>query len=328
MSIFSERRSDSEERLALLQEDLATSIKAIDPSIGNPDVCIYATGSLARREANRNSDLDAFFFLTGSSDDCPLGRINDIKVLHAVLKAQVKGGFPDFSNEGEYLKFLHIEDILKHIGGREDDYHNALTARMLLMLESEFLYNKPLFEKFRSDVIERYFIDFHQHSAEFRPIFLLNDILRFWRTMCLNYEHNREWKSTDPEKCAKGRLANLKLRFSRLNICFGFISVLLSDAPSTTPEQVVEIARLTPLDRLQKLSNLGPAEAELVKILLGEYAWFLDAVSLEKTVVLEWISSQDNRSEAFARSKVFIDSMYKLVFMIAERHSYTRYLII
>lgn len=325
---FESRRLESDRRLKLLQEELASSIPDIKPCLKDPDVCIYATGSLARREASENSDLDAFFFLTGSGTKKPLGRIHDIKVLNAVLSASEKAGFPDFSNDGEYLRFLHIEDVLKHIGGREDDYHNALTARMLLMLESEFLYNKDLFDTFRSDVIERYFVDFHEHSSDFKPIFLLNDILRFWRTMCLNYEHNREWRSDEKDKRARGHLANLKLRFSRLNICFSFIAKLLSYGTTISSEQVVAIAKLTPLQRLDDLASLGPTEASAVSTLKDEYAWFLDAVSREKAIVLDWISDESTRVAAFAHSKIFIDAMYTLVFSIAERNRFTRYLVI
>lgn len=327
-STFSARREDSMKRLSALQEHLKHSIHEIRPPLENPDVCIYATGSLARLEANPSSDLDAFFFLTGSSKVKALGRIHDVKVLNAVLEAADLAKFPDFSNEGEYLKFLHIDDVLSHIGGREDDYHNALTARMLLMLESKFLYNEQLFDKFRLDVIERYFVDFHEHATDFRPIFLLNDILRFWRTMCLNYEHNRAWRSEDPDKRAKGHLANLKLRFSRLNICFSFIAKLLSCGPSVVPEQVNYIAGLTPLDRLESLRKHGDAEDKQISILVDEYSWFLDSVSKEKTEVLTWISDEKSRIDAFQHSKIFIDAMYALVFSISERHGYTRFLVI
>lgn len=326
--LFSLRRAESLERISSLRGQLQKEIPAIKPCLTEPDVCIYATGSLARLEANPASDLDAFFFLTGSEKKKALGRIHDIKVLNIVLSASEKNGFPDFSNDGEYLRFLHIEDVLERIGGREDDYHNALTARMLLMLESSYLYNETLFDKFRLSVIERYFIDFHEHSSDFRPIFLLNDILRFWRTMCLNYEHNREWRSDDLEKRSKGHLANLKLRFSRLSICFSFIVKLLSLGATVSPEQVVEISRLTPLERIQSMSSLGPQEGVLVSTLQKEYAWFLSAVGHDKPKVLSWISDEATRIDAFAHSKVFIESMFRLVHGVSERHGYTRFLII
>jgi hypothetical protein len=247
---------------------------------------------------------------------------------HGLFGKAEQNGFPDFSNDGEYLRFLHIEDVLDHIGGREDDYHNALTARMLLMLESTHLYNEDLFNKSRLDVINRYFIDFHEHSTHFKPIFLLNDILRFWRTMCLNYEHNREWRSDDSEKRAKGHLANLKLRFSRLMICFSFIGKMLSVGPSVAANDILEISALTPLDRLESLKNSATSQDNAIITLQSEYEWFLDSVGKPKAEVLNWISNEDTRIDAFKHSSKFIDAMFDLIFQISEKHGYTRYLII
>jgi hypothetical protein len=323
-------RRQSEERLIKLRTELESKLDVADPTKAEPRVCIYATGSLARLEANPSSDLDAFFFLTGeSSDKNSLSRIRDVKILNSVLDASHNCKFPDFSNNGEYLKFLHVEDVVSHIGGREDDYHNALTARMLLMLESKFLFNESLFNEFRARIVERYFIDFHKHNDEFKPIFLLNDILRFWRTMCLNYEHSREWRNADnDEKWAKGHLANLKLRFSRLNICFSFIAKMLAHGPNISQAQVIEVASLTPLERLEMLSERGAHAKEQISILMDEYHWFLESVGKPKTEVLNWIADKEMRKKAFAHSDKFVHSMYTLVSKIAEESNYMRFLVI
>ena len=328
-AITQDLRRQSEERLTKLRTELEIKLDVADPTKAEPRVCIYATGSLARLEANPSSDLDAFFFLTGEgTNQNSLSRIRDVKILNSVLEASHSCEFPDFSNNGEYLKFLHVEDVVNHIGGREDDYHNALTARMLLMLESKFLFNESLFNEFRARVVERYFVDFHKHNDEFKPIFLLNDILRFWRTMCLNYEHGREWRNTDDEKWAKGHLANLKLRFSRLNICFSFIAKMLAHGPNISQEQVIEVASLTPLERLELLSERGPHAKEQISILMEEYRWFLESVGKPKAEVLAWISDKKTREDAFAHSDRFVQSMYNLVSKIAEESNYMRFLVI
>ena len=54
----------------------------------------------------------------------------------------------------DFLNFLHIGDVTYHIGSREDDYMNGFTARMLLLLESEYLYNQENFNEFKSNVID------------------------------------------------------------------------------------------------------------------------------------------------------------------------------
>ena len=79
-----------------------------------------------------------------------------------------------------------MEEVL---GSPEDDGLNAFTARMLLLLESRPVYNAERYRRILKAVIGFYYRDFSDHSEHFRPTFLINDILRFWRTLTLNYEH-------------------------------------------------------------------------------------------------------------------------------------------
>jgi predicted nucleotidyltransferase len=326
--VFAERSTQSRKRLATLRTDLTTRIGSVERRFDDPEVCIYATGSLAREEATEHSDLDAFFLLSGHRAERRLGRIRDVKILSAVVSAAEEAKFPDFSNDGEFLRFLHIGDIIDHLGSRHDDYHNMFTARMLMILESRYLYNQDAYRRYRGNIISAYFRDFHDHSKNFRPVFLLNDILRFWRTLCINYEHARQWREDTSERAAKGHLGNLKLRFSRLCICYSFIAYLLSRGASLSAEDVIETAELTPLDRLRALGESDEAINETVGMLLDKYAWFLEHVGKDKDTVLHWIANQDNRDAAFAESRAFVEGMVKVVQQSAEKYGYLRYLII
>ncbi|MDP2130741.1 MAG: DUF294 nucleotidyltransferase-like domain-containing protein [Erythrobacter sp.] len=329
MTIFEQREKDADSRIASLRESLRRQLELIPASADHPSLCIYATGSLARREATAHSDLDAFFLLSGDENGKPLGRIRDVKILNAVLNAQDEVGFPDFSNDGAYLKFLYIDDVLKCIGSRDDDYKNAFTARMLLLLESEYLYGHDNFQAFRTKIIDVYFQDFHNHSSEFRPIFLLNDIVRFWRTLCLNYENSRHWRNgDDQEKRAKGHLDNLKLKFSRLNICYSFICHLLAQGPALNRESVIATSNLTPSRRLTEIAEMVPNVEGLVSGMKGEYAWFLEMTDKPRLESLEWISDQEIRNDAFAHAAKFVDLTGELVQEIATRNGYLKYLIV
>jgi predicted nucleotidyltransferase len=326
--IFATRSRESQQRLEALRTDLSTRVGSVERRFEDPEVCIYATGSLAREEATQHSDLDAFFLLSGHRAEKRLGRIRDVKILSAVVKAAEEASFPDFSNDGEFLRFMHIGDIIDHIGSRHEDYHNMFTARMLMILESRYLYNQDAYRRFRGNIISAYFRDFHDHSKNFRPVFLLNDILRFWRTLCINYEHARQWRENNSERAAKGHLGNLKLRFSRLCICYSFIAYLLSRGATLSADDVTETAELTPLDRLRALGENDPELNESVGRLLDKYAWFLEHVGQDKETVLHWIANQDNRDAAFAESAAFVEGMVSLVQRAAEKNGYLRYLII
>lgn len=267
--------------------------------------------------------------LSHSEGKKPIGRIRDVKILNAVLEAADENKFPDFSNDGVYLKFLHVEDVLKHIGRREDDYVNAFTARMLMMLESSWLYNEKKFVLFRNKIIKFYFDDFHDHSKDFMPIFLINDILRFWRTLCLNYESGRQWRSQKDElKRAKGHLDNLKLKFSRLNICFSFICHLMHQGVGLNSDSAIYTSSMTPWQRLDDIAHNLPEMADHISSMKHLYSWFLDTTGHPKEDTLQWISIEENRIDAFSKAASFIEQMGNLTREISEKNGYLRYLIV
>ena len=99
--------------------------------------------------------------------------------------------FPKFTNDGKYLEILFADEMLSSLGGRQDDHMNYFTSRMLLLLESHPVLNKDAYYSITKKVIRSYFRDFDYYPDTFRPTFLINDIIRFWKTLCLNYEYDR-----------------------------------------------------------------------------------------------------------------------------------------
>jgi hypothetical protein len=327
-AIIDDLAESSKLRTISVREELTARLDVALPAEVRENICIYATGSLARLEASSFSDLDAFFYILGSRNTHKIEPVNEIIAFNHVIETAKAVDFPDFSGGGEYLHFQYLEDVIDNIGSREDDYINGLTSRMLLILESSYLYNEPKFVLAREKVIERYFVDFPDHSAAFRPIFILNDVLRFWRTLCLNYEHGREWQNEDQRERAKGHLKNLKLRFSRLLICYSFVGALLQEGPALNAEQVIEIASKTPIQRLRSIRDGNEALNLHIDAALSEYGWFLSKMSADKDDVLDWIGDDACRLDAFNRSTCFIEAMYKVVTGVAEQHGYMRYLVI
>jgi hypothetical protein len=291
-------------------------------------ITIYATGSLARLEANSHSDLDAFFYVLGNKPDHRLNTVEEVCVFHNVIAASRNNGFPDFSNGGEYLHFQYLDDVVDNIGSRQDDYINGLTSRMLLILESCFLYGEDNYKTSKRRVIDRYFVDFHDHRKDFRPIFILNDVLRFWRTLCLNYEHGREWRKEDGLDRARGHLKNLKLRFSRLLICYSFIAALLVCGPVVSSSEVIAVSDETPIARLRSVASSDSSYLDTVDELLAEYEWFLGEMNRDKEEALAWISDEPTRINAFTRGENFARTMASFVGAVAEKHGYSRYLVI
>lgn len=95
-----------------------------------------------------------------------------------------------------------VEDI-----GLDDDDNKNLTRRMLFLLEAVPLTAASVFSDARGRVLGRYLDESVKHYRP--PRFLLNDVVRYWRTMCVDFAGKEH---AGP---AKWGIRNAKLRTSR-----------------------------------------------------------------------------------------------------------------
>src|SRR6266852_2137580 len=97
---------------------------------------IYVTGSFVRLEASNRSDLDLFFILDDSVRKNGIDKLSKTLIDAALIRIATNMSFPEFTNQGQYLEIHPLLDIVKYLGGPDDDFQNHFTARMLLLLES------------------------------------------------------------------------------------------------------------------------------------------------------------------------------------------------
>ena len=122
---------------------------------------------------------------------------------------------------------------------------------MLFLLEGEWGFNQEAFEKLRSDLISAYVSDTLDDDK--LALYLLNDIIRYWRTICVDFEY----KTSDGTKPRAIRLA--KLRVSRMLLCFaGFVAV--AEAVDMTAKQKRD--RLVSLFSYRQLIGLRICEVQ------------------------------------------------------------------
>lgn len=137
--------------------------------------------------------------------------------------------------------------MVKTLGHPNDDASNTFTARLLLLLESKPLFGTDVYWEAIEQVIAAYWGDFTDHKNEFVPAFLANDVLRIWRTFCVNYEART---AREPEeKRAKRKLKNYKLKHSRLLTCYSALAYLLAvfqEKKTVTPADARTMVGLTP----------------------------------------------------------------------------------
>lgn len=300
-------------------------------------LAVFVCGSYGRLEAHKNSDLDVFFVNTYSPDlkqnevfKTNLSRLNRFRLWARFLEITESIGFPAPTDDGKYLVVHELHDIREHLGGQQDDATNEFTTRMLLLLESRPVANGVAYEKLIETVVGAYFTDYHDHEKNFQPVFLLNDIIRYWKTMCLNYEHSRRLKAIRPEglsdeeykkKRAEVHLKNLKLKYSRLMICYSMV-VAMSAIEEHSREKIVDLIKLTPIQRLEKLRDHHPFRVDVV---LKAYASFLAEVSHSE--IKTQLQDKSYRNEQFEAARNFSKSMYDLLNAASDK-SILRYITI
>lgn len=321
--LYESRRVYSETRL----EELARRLRSAPHLQQFPNLTIYAAGSYARGEASPHSDIDLFFLHddvdTVTVDD---PRLRGIRAVAAVIREIEEGmEFPPPSNDGQFLNIIKLSEMLSHLGGAEDDYKNHFTARLLLYLESRPVFGSEAHRTSIEKIVNSYMRDYEDHAADFRPTFLVNDILRFWRTLCLNYEHRRNQMEAGQK--TKQKIKNFKLGFSRLSTCFATVS-LLSSYNSVEPQELVAISVMTPLERFLNLSDRVPEVAPFVRAVIEQYAWFMEKTSLSADQLIEYFGHKENRTEAFSNADKFGQAVFDLLRATAEARKTLRYLVV
>jgi len=309
-------------------EKAKKQIKNIESLNKFPGLCIYVTGSYARLEAGKHSDIDLFFLHKGSSKKNKCSKLHEFELFSDIIKFGNDMGLGSFSNDGEYLKIQHIDNIIEGLGGPEDDYHNHFTARMLLLLESQPLFNKRIYESVLEKIIEAYFRDYPDHSSDFRPIFLINDILRFWKTLCLNYEHKRNRPNKDPAKKIQQQVKNFKLGYSRMVTCFGTVVALCAQPEPVNQKDVLIILKDTPLDRLFGALNASECLQTLRSQVSDEFAWFLEKTALSTPEIESLFGDKDKKKEMFTRRDAFSGLLFQVLQEVTRENKYMRYLVI
>lgn len=211
------------------------------------------------------------------------------------------------------MAFSH--DIIHQIGGQHDTNKNT-TQRILLLLESCPIGRRTeAYERVLRGVINRYLEeDVHpltRDSKTYRvPRFFLNDIVRFWRTMAVDFA------SKQRDRAGEGwGLRNAKLRMSRklifasgMLVCFSSkLDSEVNDQISTDKDAIKlklvnhlrDRVRLTPLQILAKsIEQYGVPDAT-AKELFRAYGEFLGLLDVEKSRnELQAVRASDSRTDA------------------------------
>jgi len=240
------------------------------------NAAVVLMGSWGRHELTTGSDDDYLVLVRGPAPHGGWGVEQETAAKVAERFGSDPGGFGAPGRQGVFAEVVYSGDLLRV--GLDDDTNTNLTRRMLLVLESVAACHPNVLAGVRLDVIQDYLSDaLRDHRP---PRFLLNDLVRYWRTIGVDFV------AKDRDRAGAGwGLRNAKLRTSRkLLFASGLLPVLRCHelrAEQIAPFLAEQFA-MPPTDRVADAFLRYDATAQGADA-LGAYDAFLALVDDDET---------------------------------------------
>jgi hypothetical protein len=168
------------------------------------------------------------------------------------------------------------------------------------------------------------------------PAYLANDILRYWRTLCLNYEAGttEQWPNQQtPSDRAKRKIKNYKLKHSRMLTCYSAVLYLLfvyGKNGTVTPPDARMMVSLTPTERVEFVANElnGSEPSACIFDFLGKYERFLEVTNASEEYLIRLFSEDAEAHKLRDEQSDFGDLAYRILYSIGHENPLYRRLVI
>ena len=229
---------------------------------------VVLLGSAARQELTGESDFDFLIVAHGIpgllEDPVTKQPVHATRKVAAALQdIQTREELEGPGTTGILGQIVSAPDLIERIG-LEKDTNETHTQRILLLEESVSIYQPHLREELLRAMLDRYLNDYRAEPKVGVPRFLLNDVERYWRTICVDYQA-KHWGrlplrfrvELDPDAKFDWGLRYFKLLISRKLTFVGTVtSLLLCGHLAITQPNVdflFEQFEMPPLARLAQL---------------------------------------------------------------------------
>jgi len=279
------------------------------------DATVVLTGSWGRHEVTSESDDDFMVVFEGSIRD---GARPSVEQVARILGGRAPGV------EDIFAKPVSLEDLRGKIG-RDEDTNANLTRRMLFILESVAVCGAEVHARARTALISGYLA---ANVKDYRPPrFLLNDLVRYWRTIAVDFESKM--------RARKGEgwgLRNAKLRLSRKALFAGGLLPALGRyryPAADMLDYLDERMSVPPLDRIADvfLDHGAPDPGVRALNAYDEFLAILDD-SDQRTQLSELAMEEARESQLFTRiaelGKEFEAALLTLLFDDPELRRWVR----
>lgn len=328
-----ESRADFTERTVSSIRDAISNARQLLVGGG---ACLVATGSVGRREASKHSDLDLMIITRsecneGAPDNprSTLSPLDEICIKSDVIRAIRALGIKELDGRGRFFRRYTINQLTDSIGQQRDDSDNTLTSRLLLILESRAIEEGHIRDVAIKSITQAYWADYERHEHEYIPAFLTNDILRLWRTFCVNYEART--KGLSAERRMEKKIKNLKLKYSRMLTCYSAIIYLLDEFTkhkTVSMEAGILMAAKTPIERLRYVQSSNPTKQIKTAIddIVDRYESFLSITNRPEGELIEHMTSNfdDMRSQAHE----FGDKVFEVLTEVGQGNRFHRLIVV
>ncbi len=225
-----------------------------------PQYAIVFVGSYGRGEASKQSDADYFLLYENT-----VPREEEKSTVRQIITRYAAAP----SSNGAFDDVESYERIARNVGG-PDDTNDNITRRILFLLEGSCIIGEPVMNRVRDKLLDQVYLK-DQLPMQTLPMFLLNDVIRYYRTMCVDFEHKTREIANKP-----WGLRNIKLVFSRKLLYFSGIAMLAETynlESQETKDTLRQLIQLTPLERVREIFGQDAGRA------MDLYGEFLEKIS-------------------------------------------------